>query len=197
MPGPKKKIEVEPEKKEEQIESLSLEMHSNSIEKEAQEKLSPELLRILKKIAYYTSKVGLTLKECCQLVDVDFETFKGYMKFQPVIAKVIAMKELEYKKDLMYTLTQKAKSGDDKIAQWLLECRYPLEFGSQKKKSGNDDSGDLFFQAVQFIRKGGDKFDLVNPESGRAIVVKQSHGAVAGGDLKVTEARIAHILGEK
>ena len=188
MPSPKKKIEVEPEHTEEEIENNSLELQSVSLEAQAQKELSPNMVKALKKIAYYTAKVGLTLKESCVLVDIDYEKFLSEMRFTPLISKIIQMKELQYKKDLMYTISQKAKSGDDKLAQWLLERRYPDEFGT-KKAIPPGDGEDLIFQALQIIRRKGDSNSLVNPNAGHAVVVTRaslSSGEV-GPAQKITD----------
>ncbi len=192
MPAKKKIIEVPPEQTEAQIESHSLELQSNSLEAQAQKELTPQMIKILKKIAYYTSKVGLTLSESCALVDIDHEKFKKDIEMFPIIGKVIKMKELEYKKDLMYTISQKAKSGDDKLAQWLLERRYPDEFGAKKTQPLGDE--DIFFQAFAMIRKSGGN-TLINPEAGRAIVVtKDAVYTEKKVDAPSFDKRIEHIL---
>lgn len=195
--APKEKIEVPPEKTETEIEDMSLDLYSNSLEKQAQEQLTPQMIKVLKKIAYYTSKVGLTLPESCALVDINYEKFQEDIQRFPIIGKVIKMKELEYKKDLMYTISQKAKSGDDKLAQWLLERRYPEEFAISKKGASTDDE-DIFAMAFAMIRRKGDS-TLINPGAGKAVVVSRPHGMnepLVVKDAKVadTHTRIANIL---
>lgn len=165
-----------PEPSEAQIEteSLELELQSNSLEAQAKEKLKPETVRIVKKIAYYIAKVGLPLNEACMLVDVDFVKFQEQMKLEPLIDKIIKMKELEYKKDLLYSLSQRARDGNDSdLAQWLLEKRYPKEFGSAKKREDGG-SGDFLLEAIEFIQKNGSSNNLVNETSGRSLVIKKS-----------------------
>lgn len=156
-----------------EIENQSLELASLSLEEQAREKLKPEIIRIIKKIAYYTAKVGLPLNEACLLVNVNYEKFKEDMKLEPLIGKIITIKELEYKKDLLHVLTQKARSGDDKLAQWLLEKKFPEEYGDRKKPQG-DNNEDIIFEAIQFIRRNGDNNPLVSETSGKAIVIKKS-----------------------
>lgn len=174
---------------EEEIESQNLTLASQSLEEQARTKLKPEMIRLIKKIAYYTAKVGLPLNEACLLVDIDYDKFQEEMKLEPLIKKIITMKELEYKKDLLHVLTQKARSGDDKLAQWLLEKKFPDEYGDKKKPQGNGNE-DIIFEAIQFIRRNGDNNPLVSETSGKALIVKKS------SQSKGVYERIGDILGE-
>ena len=178
----KEKIPPPPPPTETEIEADKLELSSLSLEAQAEEKLSSSTIKILKKIAYYTVKVGLPLNEACALVDIDYEKFCEQMKLEPIIGKVIRMKELEYKKDMLHVLTQKARSGDEKLAQWLLERKYPDEYGDKKRPQGDGD--DIIFEAIQFIRRHGDNSPLVTEEAGKALIVKRgtSKGLVERAD---------------
>jgi hypothetical protein len=177
MSKTKEKVAPAPPPTETQIETDKLELSSASLEAQAQEKLSSDTIRILKKIAYYTAKVGLPLNEACTLVDVDYEKFMEQMKLEPLLEKIIKLKELEYKKDMLHVLTQKARGGDEKLAQWLLERKYPQEYGDKKKSSG-EGTDDIMFEAIRFIRKHGDNQPLVSLEGGQAVIVK--HGTSKG-----------------
>lgn len=169
MAKEKEKKAPPPEPSETEIEDQSLDLSSASLEEQARERLKPDTLRKLKKIAYYTAKVGLPLDEACMLVDVDFEKFQEEMKLEPLIGKIIRVKELEFKKDMLHTLTAKARSGDDKLAQWLLEKKFPDEYGPKKGGGGGGDNQDIIFEAIRFIRKNGDNAALVSESSSRAI----------------------------
>lgn len=201
MPRKKEEIPVEPEKRQEEIENMELSLQSDSLEEKAKRELTPQMLKILKKIAYYVSKVGLTLKESCMLCDIEFDAFESDMKLHPIIGTVIRIKELEYKKGLLYTISQKARSGDDKLATWLLENRYPDEYGGKKKGDEDDSGGDFFLEAIRLVRKRGDSNSLINPEAGRAVVASKEHGVVRDAplakDLMPSDhnQRIAKILG--
>lgn len=174
---PKKKPELEKQPAYDEIENInSLELPSESLEKKLSEEMSAEAFKRLKKIAYYLSKVGLSLKESCQLSDVDHALFEKDMEFNPLIRKVIEFKQLEFKKDLMYTLAQRARSGDDKIALAILENKYPDEFG--KNKDPGTEGEDIIYEAIQYIRKSGDTHDPM--VHGRAVVVRK--GGVTEGD---------------
>ncbi len=162
----------DPEITETEIESQNLELSSISLEAQAKEKLPPSTILILKKIAYYTSKVGLPLPEACLLVDINYEQFLEDIKLEPIIGKIIRVKELEFKKDMLHVLTQKARNGDDKLAQWLLEKKFPEEF-NDKRRPANDDNSDILFEAIRFIRKNGDSAPLVGEFSGASVIKKR------------------------
>lgn len=193
MGRPKKEVvPPPPPPSQEKIEEEGLGLESASLEERALATLTPRMVKSLKKIAYYTAKVGLPLAESCQLLDIDFEKFEEEMKLNPIIEKIIRAKELEYKKDLLYTLSQKARSGDDKLAQWLLERKYPAEYGEKKpQKPGDDGQGDIFFEAFRFIRKHGDNQPLIEPGTGAAVTVRPKE---EGEKLKTLPARIEDIL---
>lgn len=176
MTRPKKKIEPEKELTHDEIESKeSFDLESQSLEDRAIQvfKDKPNFIRTLKRIAYYTAKVGLSLKESCLLLDVDVDWLEEEMKTEPIIEKIIKVKELEYKKDLLYTLSSKARQGDDKLALWLLENKYPDEYGQKKNKGGGEGAGDIMFEAIRFIQKNGDNAPLINTASGNAMIVKR------------------------
>lgn len=183
---------------EEEIESQELELTSQSLEEQARKKLTPSQLRNIKKIAYYIAKVGLPLEEACMLVDIDAQQFEEDMKLEPLLGKIIRIKTLEYKKDLMFTLSQRARSGDDKLAAWLLERRYPEEFSDRKRKGPGDDSGkDIIFEAIRFIRRNGSNDPMVIPSSGDAVLsagerdkkiaVVPTMDEILGGGVKIHE----------
>lgn len=168
--APKEKEKPAPPPTEEQMEAQDLDLTSASLEEEIKNKFSNTFIRALKKIAYYTAKDGLPLHEACALVDIDYEKFVEQMKQNPLIRKVIIMKELEFKRDMLHTITQRARSGDEKLAQWLLERKFPDEYGAKKHKPEGGD--DVIFEAIQFIRRNGDNAPLVNEIQGRSIVVR-------------------------
>lgn len=187
--APKTPVPPSPEPTSVEIEERGLDLSSESLETLAREKLTPQSIKALKKIAYYTAKVGLTLPEACMLSDVDYEKFQEEMKLEPLIGKIIKMKELEFKKDMLHTISNKARGGDDKLAAWLLERRYPEEYGA-KKVNPNAPSDDPFLLAMEFIRKNGDSNPLVSETSGRAIIIKKQ------GSSEVVE-KIGDILGKE
>ncbi len=164
-----------------ELESQGLDLQSQSLEAQASRELDADTLKIVKKISYYVSKVGLLLEEACLLVDVEYEWFKLLMQTSPVVRKIAQMKELEYKKDLLKTLSERARGGDDRLSQWLLERRYSDEFGNKKLKPGEMDN-DFILEAVEFIQRTGDSLPMVKETSGRALIVKKGPVKIEGGN---------------
>lgn len=139
----------------------------------------------LQNIVYYTSKVGLSLEDACKLADFDYEEFKAIVDSNRLVRGILEKKELEYKKDLLHTLSAKARSGDDKLAQWLLERRFP-EFSTKNKGQGNDE--DLLGMAISFIQKSGNSTPLVSETSGKAFIIRKT------GDGKTWKEKLQGIL---
>lgn len=183
------KSKPEPVPSETEIETSALDLSVQSLEAEAKTSLTPLQLTRLKKIAYYVSKIGLPLNEACILVDVDFDKFEEERKLNPLIDKIIRMKELEFKKDMLHVVTQQARSGDDKMAMALLEKRFPDEFGDKKRGKPGDNGGDMILEAYRIIKKGGDASPLVQAASGVPIVVRRSSAS------KGVYERIGDIMG--
>lgn len=148
-----------------ELEAEELDLSAQSLEAQARDSLSTIEIGLVKRLAYYVGKTGLTLKEACMLVDVDFEVFEEKMKLKPILGKIIKIKELEYKKDLLHTVSSKARSGDDKLAMELLRTRYPEEYGEKSKKSSSESNDDMIYEAVRIIRKGNDSKPLVSQQS--------------------------------
>lgn len=163
---------------EESLESLSL-------TDEARRSLKEEDFKTLQKIAVNVGKDGMTLEEACVLANVDYENLKAQAIKFPVILKIVRMKELEYKKMLLKTISQKARSGDDKLALWLLERRHPEEYGGGKRGNGGGDGGgqDLLGMAIDFIQSAGDKEPIVRKQL-RVGVVKKSTPHIKNSEAK-------------
>ncbi len=153
-------------------EDRAFELESKDLKSQLESQVEEPLLTQVKRLAYYIGRVGLSLEESCILVDLDYTDFTEKLKLHPAIQKVINVKELEYKKDLLATLSKRARSGDDKMSMWLLERRYPQEFGTKKRVGGGEDDG-LIFEAIEFIQKHGDSTPLVGETAGRAISIRR------------------------
>jgi hypothetical protein len=154
------------------------------VEKEIEENFPSALVKVLKKIAYEVSVIGLSEREACLIASYPYEVFLTLKKNNKIIEQLIEMKDLEYKRGLLKNISNKARTTDDKLAQWLLEARYPKEF-NRRKGSGHgggdgDDDGNMIAMAVEFVRKNGDRESLVQEESGRAFFIKSK-----GTDKKI------------
>lgn len=123
----------------------------------------------LNRICYLISKPGMSIDEACVLNRVNYEQFQALIDSHDLIRRLITLKELEYKKDLLMTLSNKARAGDDKLATWLLERRYPEEFARGRR--AKDDSGDMMKDAIDFLQSHGDKDNIVKTESAIPLVL--------------------------
>lgn len=172
----KSSLPLAPAPSQEEVVDKDLVLESKSLEQQARENLDPDLLIKVKKISYYTSENGLTLEEACMLADINLEYFKELLETNPLIFKIIEIKKLQYKKDLLYTISQKAREGDDKLALWLLERMYPEEFYISKKRPPGEREGDedMVVQAIQFVQEHGDSSPMVKRTTGKAIIIKKS-----------------------
>ena len=167
-----KPVTLSKEEQEQQINEF-FDSENQSLESKARELLPEHMFVSLKKIAYLIAKVGLSVEESCILVDIDPEQFKHAMIALPIIKKIITIKILHYKKDLLSVVSARARNGDDKLALALLEKRYPDEFG-RSKSSGTEDQTDLLGQALDFIRKNGDAKPMVEKSSGASVVAARN-----------------------
>jgi len=144
---------------------------------EINKKFPPEFREVLKRLSYYLSIVGLDFEEACLMVRFDPEDMAAKIKEFPIIQELIDIKELEYKVALIKTVSHKATTGDDKLAQWLLERRFPQEF-NPKKGSGvlEKSNDDLMGMAIEFIQRNSDTNPLIKETSGRAFLFKKNSG---------------------
>lgn len=128
---------------------------------------------LLGRIAWQINNAGLTTREACVVIGFSSDRFHKAMGEFPFIQEIIDRKIIEYKKDLLQPLVDKAKEGNDRLAQWLLEKRFPDEFGTQQKinKMELEDSN-IFAIALREIQK--DSAGLISQESGKAFVIAKS-----------------------
>lgn len=141
---------------------------AQSLEDQAKAILTPQDFEVLKFIAVAIGKDGMTPQEACMLANVEYEKLIALMQRTPIVASIVKLKELEYKRSLMKALSVKARSGDDKLATMLLESRYPEEFG-KKGKGGSGGGEDLLAIAIQSIQEEGGANGLITTK--KAVVV--------------------------
>lgn len=149
------------------------------VEDEIEKQFPEPLVKVLKKIAYEIGVVGLTEAEACMISDYSHEKFIALKQAYPLVQRLIEVKDLEYKRNLLKSISARAGT-DDKVAMWLLEAKYPTEFNRRKGagKTGEEDAKDLVGMAIEFVRKSGDAGGLVREESGRAFIIKGKDGGV-------------------
>lgn len=138
---------------------------SDSLEDQAKDRFSDKVVSTLKRIALHVGRDGLTLKESCQLLNLDFQHVNEIVEKDDLVQDIISNAELRYKRNLLKTLSEKARSKDDKVATWLLERRYPDEFGKKKRGSKKDNDGASLEEVVKFVRESGDDEPLIANET--------------------------------
>lgn len=149
-----KKIEQLPVKYEPSLESKRL-------TKQMEEELTVEDAETVNTICMLIGEDGLKLDEACRVGNVELSMLKLKIQQFPIIAKLLTVKESEYKHMLIRQMSIRARSGDDKAAQWLLAARYPDEFGDKKARGGGEEGMDLMAQAISFIQESGDSEPVV------------------------------------
>ena len=144
-------------------------------EKKISTMFPPEFVETIKRLSYYLSTVGLDFAEACMMIRFDPKDMALKIKEFPIIQELIDFKELEYKVSLIKAVSKKAVDGDDKLAQWLLERRFPNEF-NPKKGSGTieRDPGQELAAVVEFIQRSNDSTPLIKETAGRAFVFKRN-----------------------
>lgn len=158
-------------------------LESQSLESEAIKLLTLKDYEILKSMCVAIGKDGMTVEEACRLANVPHEHFKSLAAKHPIIGKIISLKELEYKRSLLKSLSAKARSGDDKISQWLLEKRYPDEFGSKKKGGGGSEDADPLGSVIAFIQEHGDTSGIIQRRTAIVAVPAATKKPVGGNPL--------------
>lgn len=148
-------------------------LESASLDKKLEERFPADFLNLIKKIANEVALVGLTEKEACMICDLDYTRFIALKQNEPLVRQLFERKNLEYKRILLFPLSQKART-DDKLAQWLLEARFPDDFN--KKRRLDDGGEDMMGAAISWIQRGEssgpNQSGLIKETSGQAFVLK-------------------------
>ncbi len=170
-----KKPKITEDEFEEQVASLENEI----------KKIVPKKLEILKRLAYEISIIGLSEQEACMVVNFDIAELIALRQKHEKIERLFKMKSLEYKRGLLKTLSKKAREGDEKLAQWLLEAKYGEEYNRRRGGGGNGAEGgeDMLGAAVDFIQKSAGGGESVLGSGG---LVKKASGFGSGvvGDTR-------------
>jgi len=165
---------------------ISVDISSNSLESELSRKYTDIFIKTLQRLAYEISVVGLPIPEACVYVGVEYERLRVLMEQDPLIERLIQTKDIEYKRNLMITVSEKAKT-DDKVSQWLLQSRYPDEFNPKKgsTRQGNDQE-DLIGIAMEFVRNSGDNVPLVTKKT---LMIQQTTSEINNPEDKATKMK--------
>lgn len=173
------------------------ELEFESVTSQIEKKYSKEFVKVLKRLVNEIAVVGMDEREACLLVNFEYEKLISMKQSDELIRRLFEMKSLEYKRGMMKTLSDKARKGDDKLAQWLLESKFPDEFNRRKGAGGSGREGeDLLGAAVEFIQKSTAPSGIVSETAGRAFLVKGNqqkkapmniHDTLAGRAAKIAE----------
>lgn len=146
----------------------------DSISAKLAKKYKEKEIETFKRLAYEISVVGLTEEEACMMVNFDYEKLVGLRRKDALVDRLFKIKALEYKRGMLKTLSERARGGDDKLALWLLEAKYPEEFNRRKGAGGGGpgDGEDMLGAAIDFVRKSTDANGLVREESARGLILK-------------------------
>ncbi|HEC64409.1 MAG TPA: hypothetical protein ENI23_03865 [bacterium] len=145
------------------------------IESKLSKEFPQEFLAILKRLSYYLSLIGLDFNEACQMIRFDPKDMEEKIREHPIIQDLIDIKILEYKVSLIKSVSKQAITGDHKLAQWLLERRFPNEF-NPKKGIGilpTDPDRELA-GVIEFIQRSSDSTPLIKETAGRAYLFKKN-----------------------
>ena len=146
-----------------------------TLESQIAEKFPKEFVQTLKVISHEIATIGLNEEEACLIAHFPYDEFKKKKDKEPLIAKLIKLKNLTYERNLLKGLTSRAMN-DDKLSQWLLERKAPEKY-NQRKGTGETDSTktSMLTEAVKFVRTH--QAGMVKKESGSAFLVKSASGA--------------------
>lgn len=144
-----------------------------SLEKLVEKALDPTTVKKLKSISFYLSEVGLTFEEACLLSRIRPQDASILVNKYPALKELLTIKELQFKAAMLSTVSKRAKDGNDKQANWLLERRYPLEFSEKAKKAVDPVSADKLSVAINFIRNSANNEENmpVNKDAGKPTKV--------------------------
>lgn len=104
---------------------------------------------------------GLSLSECCILAHVEKSVFDELLERNKDVAAFILFKETSYKARLLQVIAQKAFSGADKNAGWLLERKFPKEYNPKDGDRDRTPGDNLLEKGINFVRKNGDREPLI------------------------------------
>lgn len=163
------------------------EVEMRSLTEDLEKKLPADLVMVLKRLSYEITKVGLSEKEACLMTDYPYEKLVALRQKEPMVDRLIDMKNLEYERGILKNLSKKAQT-DDKVGQWMLIRRNPKKYNVKAGtggKGGDDGNSDdsLLAAAVEFVQTEGDAAPMVNKKSGKAVFISKSKEDIEKFDI--------------
>lgn len=142
----------------------SLTQSIENFEDEMKATFPPETYAKLRVLGSFIAQ-GHSVEESCILARLDPAKFSDLARENLAVRAFILFKEKVFKARLQKVIYAQAKSGDAKMAGWLLERKFASEFNSKPPDPGSDQPKHLLEQGVQFIRDSGDSTPLIQPHS--------------------------------
>ncbi len=136
-----------------------------SIDEEAKEKLTKTEQKILSVIGKEIRENGMSVKEACQLVNLEYEQFEALLEAKPVAKKIIEHQELRYRREIKKTVMGAIQHGDDDKAYELLQKIDPQKFGDEPETDEHE--RDILKEAIEFCQENSDKIMLISRKDSR------------------------------
>lgn len=155
-----------------------------SIDDEAKEKLTETEQKILSVIGREIRENGMSEKEACQLVNLEYEQFESLLEAKPVAKKIIEHQKLRYRREIKKTVMGAIQHGDDDKAYELLQKIDPEKFGDEPET--DEHQRDILKEAIEFCQQNSDKIMLISQKDSR--VNGKDGEEVDGADESYQEA---------
>jgi len=136
-----------------------------SIDDEAKEKLTETEQKILSVIGREIRDNGLSEREACQLVNLEYEQFESLLEAKPVAKKIIEHQKLRYRREIKKTVMGAIQHGDDDKAYELLQKIDPEKFGDEPET--DDHQRNILKEAIEFCQENSDKIMLISQKDSR------------------------------
>lgn len=156
-----------------------------SIDDEAKEKLTNKEHKILSVIGKEIRKNGMSVKEACQLVNLEYEHFEALLEAKPIAKKIIDHQKLRYRREIKKTVMGAIQHGDDDKAYELLQKIDPEKFGDEPKT--DEHQRNVLKEAIEFCQENSDKIMLISRKDNRPDYGKDGE-PVEGPDTSYQEA---------
>lgn len=115
----------------------------------------------VKKVIEYILN-GLSENDAAHLAGYSTVAYDDMKEEFPKVADRINLTLVEYKHNLLKTLSAAANDGDEKLAQWLLEKQFPEEFNQKARAVVTEDTqGNLLLAAIRQVQEGNTMTTLI------------------------------------
>ena len=99
---------------------------------------------------------GLTIKSVCGIVNISEQTYYDWIKKYPDFEEAVNSTRPAFEAQMLEIIKQKAHE-DWRAAAWILERRYPREWGARRELDVNVNKTDGTEQVLSFIKQAQEK----------------------------------------